>query len=226
MMLHIPQILQSDEVREMRRRLEAAPWVDGRTTVGAQGAGVKRNRQLDVNGPVAAELGEAVLRALGRSPTYFAAALPLRTVKPLFNRYESAETYGFHVDGAVRAQPASPGWLRTDLSATLFLCEPHEYEGGELIVRDTYGEHLVKLPAGDLVLYPANSLHCVTPVTQGVRLASFFWVQSMVREHGRRQMLYELDQNIQSLRAQLGESEQVLALTHLYHNLLREWAEV
>ncbi|MFC4275751.1 Fe2+-dependent dioxygenase [Achromobacter aloeverae] len=226
MMLHIPQILQPDEVREVRGQLDAGPWVDGRATVGGQGAAVKRNRQLDENSPLAQSLGEYVLRALARSPTYFAAALPLRTVRPLFNRYASAETYGFHVDGAVRTFPGAPGWLRTDLSATLFLCDPDEYEGGELTVRDTYGEHAVKLPAGDMVLYPASSLHCVTPVTQGERSACFFWVQSMVREHGRRQMLFDLDQTIQALRAQHGETEHTLALTNHYHNLLREWTEV
>ncbi|KOF54767.1 MULTISPECIES: Fe2+-dependent dioxygenase [unclassified Achromobacter] len=226
MMLHIPEVLSRDEVQEMRRRLDAAPWVDGRATVGTQGAAVKRNRQVDETSAQARELGEMVLRALARNPTYFAAALPLRTVPPLFNRYESSETYGFHVDGAVRSHPASPGWLRTDLSATLFLCEPDDYDGGELVVRDTYGEHLVKLPAGDMVLYPANSLHCVTPVTRGARIASFFWIQSMVREHGRRQMLFELDQTIQSLRNQLGETEQTLTLTNCYHNLLREWTEL
>lgn len=224
-MLHIPQILTKEEVRDMRRRMDAAEWIDGRATVGNQGAGVKRNRQLDDSSPLARELGETVLRALSRNPLYFAAALPLRTVPPLFNRYESSETYGFHVDGAVRTFPSAPGWLRTDLSATLFLCEPEDYEGGELVVKDLYGEHLVKLPAGDMILYPANSLHCVTPVTRGARVASFFWIQSMIRDNGRRQMLFELDQTIQQLRAQLGETEQTLSLTNCYHNLLREWSE-
>ncbi|WP_233238711.1 Fe2+-dependent dioxygenase [Bordetella sp. LUAb4] len=226
MMLHIPQILQPDEVREMRGRMDAAPWIDGRATVGAQGAGVKRNRQLDENAQLTQSLADAVLRALARNPTYFSAALPLRTVPPLFNKYASAETYGFHVDGAVRTFAGSPGWLRTDLSATLFLSDPDDYEGGELTVRDTYGEHAVKLPAGDLVLYPASSLHCVTPVTRGERTGCFFWIQSMVRDHGRRQMLFELDQTIQALHAQHGETEHTLALTNHYHNLLREWTEI
>lgn len=225
-MLHIPQILTQDEVREMRRLLGDADWVDGRVTVGNQGAMVKRNRQLSESSDVAQELGAVVLRALARSPLYFAAALPLRIVPPLFNRYESAEAYGFHVDGAVRSFPAPPGWLRTDLSATLFLCEPDDYEGGELVVKDTYGEHSVKLPAGDMILYPANRLHCVTPVTQGARIASFFWIQSMIRDHGRRQLLFDLDQTIQQLRTQLGETEQTLSLTNCYHNLLREWTEL
>ncbi|OZI38297.1 Fe2+-dependent dioxygenase [Bordetella genomosp. 10] len=226
MMLHIPQILRPEEVQEMRRRLDAGSWVDGRATVGTQGATVKRNRQLDENSELAQALGEYVLRALARNPVYFSAALPARTVRPLFNKYASAETYGFHVDGAVRTFPGPAGWLRTDLSATLFLCDPEEYEGGELTVRDTYGEHAVKLPAGDMVLYPASSLHCVTPVTRGERTGCFFWIQSMVRDAGRRQMLFELDQTIQALRTQHGENEHTLALTNHYHNLLREWTEV
>jgi PKHD-type hydroxylase len=225
-MLHIPAVLTPEEVRHMRQKLDAADWIDGRATVGSQGAQVKQNRQLDTNSPLAQELGQLVLQALGRNPLYFAAALPLRTVPPLFNRYESNETYGFHVDGAVRAHPAAPGWLRTDLSATLFLCEPDEYEGGELTVRDTYGDHEAKLPAGDLVLYPASSLHCVTPVTRGARVCSFFWIQSMVRDTSRRAMLFELDQTIQSLRARIGECDETLSLANCYHNLLRDWSEV
>ncbi|WP_144639023.1 Fe2+-dependent dioxygenase [Bordetella genomosp. 13] len=224
MMLHIPNVLSRDEAQAMRQRLDAANWIDGRATVGTQGAAAKRNRQLPESSETARELGHVVLRALERHPTYFAAALPVRTAAPLFNRYEDSETYGFHVDGSVRRHP--DGWLRTDLSATLFLCDPDDYDGGELVVRDTYGEHLVKLPAGDLILYPANSLHCVTPVTRGVRLASFFWVQSMVRRHEHRKTLFDMDQAIQALRAQLGETEQTLSLTNCYHNLLREWAEV
>ena len=226
MMLHIPEVLSREEWQSMRRRLDDAAWVDGRETVGTQGAAVKRNRQVAEGSDLARELGDTVLRALARSATYFAAALPLRVLPPLFNRYESSETYGFHVDGSVRRYPGAPGWLRTDLSATLFLCEPDEYEGGELTIRDTYGEHAVKLPAGDMILYPANSLHCVTPVTRGARVASFFWIQSMVREHHRRTMLYELDQTIQALRAQLGETAHTLSLTNCYHNLLREWSEL
>lgn len=225
-MLHIPQVLSRDEWQGLRQELDAAAWVDGRTTVGTQGAAVKRNRQIGEHSDLARRLGQVVLEALARNATYFAAALPLRVVPPLFNRYEGGETYGFHVDGSMRRHPAAPGWLRTDLSATLFLCEPDTYEGGELTVRDTYGEHAVKLPAGDMILYPANSLHCVTPVTQGARVASFFWIQSMVREQHRRTLLYELDQTIQALRARLGETEHTLSLTHCYHNLLREWAEV
>lgn len=226
MMLHIPQVLTPAELNEIRQALERAEWTDGRSTVGSQGAQVKRNRQLPEDSPVARELGQKVLRALARNPLYFAAALPARTVPPLFNRYEDSEHYGFHIDGAVRALPDNAGWLRTDLSATLFLCEPDDYEGGELVVKDTYGEHEVKLPAGDMILYPSNSLHCVTPVTQGARVCSFFWIQSMIRDDQHRSMLFELDQTIQRLRARHGETEEALALTNHYHNLLREWAEV
>jgi len=226
MMLHIPQVLTPAELNEIRQALERAEWTDGRSTVGSQGAQVKRNRQLPEDSPAARELGQKVLRALARNPLYFAAALPARTVPPLFNRYEDSEHYGFHIDGAVRALPDNAGWLRTDLSATLFLCEPDDYEGGELVVKDTYGEHEVKLPAGDMILYPSNSLHCVTPVTRGARVCSFFWIQSMVRDDQHRSMLFELDQTIQRLRARHGETEEALALTNHYHNLLREWAEV
>ncbi len=226
MMLHIPQVLTPAELNDIRQALERSEWADGRGTVGTQGAQVKRNRQLPEDSPAARELGQKVLRALARNPLYFAAALPVRTVPPLFNRYEDSEHYGFHIDGAVRALPDSANWLRTDLSATLFLCEPEDYEGGELVVKDTYGEHEVKLPAGDMILYPSSSLHCVTPVTRGSRVCSFFWVQSMIRDDQHRSMLFELDQTIQRLRTKHGETEEALALTNHYHNLLREWSEV
>ncbi|KAF1022398.1 MAG: PKHD-type hydroxylase [Paracidovorax wautersii] len=224
MMLHIPNVLTAPQVARMRARLDGADWRDGRATVGAQGARVKRNQQLPEAAPLAQELGQEIVAALAASPLYFAAALPLRTVPPLFNRYEGGGEYGFHVDGAVRAVPGSAPWLRTDLSATLFLCEPDDYEGGELIVSDTYGEHEVKLPAGDLILYPSSSLHRVTPVTRGARVCSFFWIQSMVRDDAQRTMLFELDQVITRLRAR-GEDENTLALANHYHNLLRLWAQ-
>ena len=226
MMLHIPQVLTPAELNDIRQALDRSEWADGRGTVGTQGAQVKRNRQLPEDSPAARELGQKILRALARNPLYFAAALPVRTVPPLFNRYEDSEHYGFHIDGAVRALPDSANWLRTDLSATLFLCEPEDYEGGELVVKDTYGEHEVKLPAGDMILYPSSSLHCVTPVTRGSRVCSFFWVQSMIRDDQHRSMLFELDQTIQRLRTKHGETEEALALTNHYHNLLREWSEV
>lgn len=226
MMLHVPGVLNPPQVRQIRAALDAAEWVDGRETVGEQGAMVKRNRQLPEHSATGREIGQAILGALAQNPLFFSAALPLRFVPPLFNRYEDSEHYGLHVDGAVRAVPGSDLPLRTDLSCTLFLCEPDDYDGGELEVIDTYGAHEVKLPAGDLILYPSSSLHRVTPVTRGTRVCSFFWLQSMVRDVGQRTMLFELDQTILQLRAQLGECEQTVALTSHYHNLLRMWSEM
>lgn len=225
MMLHIPEVLSAAQVSEMRAALDATDWVDGRETVGEQGAQVKRNRQLPEHSPVTAQLGGLVLAALARSTLFFSAALPLRFVPPLFNRYEGGEHYGLHVDGAVRRTGAGQQ-LRTDLSCTLFLADPQDYEGGELEVVDTYGVHEVKLPAGDLILYPASSLHRVLPVTRGARVCSFFWLQSMVRDNQQRGMLFDLDQTIQKLRARWGESEETVSLTGQYHNLLRMWSEV
>jgi PKHD-type hydroxylase len=226
MMLHVPEVLSREQVAHIRQALDATNWVDGRETVGPQGAQVKRNRQLPELSPVGRELGEIVLKALAASPLYFSAALPLRTVPPLFNRYEGGEHYGLHIDGSVRAVPGTPFSLRTDLSSTLFLSDPDDYEGGELIVVDTYGEHEVKLGAGDLILYPSSSLHRVQPVTRGVRVSSFFWTQSMVRDDGQRALLFELDQNIQKLRARHGDEAELVALTGHYHNLMRMWAEL
>lgn len=225
MMLHIPAVLTRDQVATMRAQLDQSGWVDGRATVGPQGAEVKRNRQLPEASPLARELGQVVLAALAASPMFFAAALPLRIVPPLFNRYGVGEEYGAHVDGAVRQVAGSPLPLRTDVSATLFLSEPDEYDGGELLVMDAYGAHEVKLAAGDLVVYPSSSVHKVEPVTRGERVCSFFWVQSMVRDDARRSMLLDLDQNIQRLRARLGDCEELVGLTSHYHNLLRQWAE-
>ncbi|MDF1485135.1 Fe2+-dependent dioxygenase [Ramlibacter sp. H39-3-26] len=224
MMLHVPRVLTAEQVREFRAVLDAADWVDGRASVGSQGAQVKQNRQLPTGSPVAQRLGALVLEALSRSALFFSAALPLRIVPPLFNRYEGGENYGLHVDGAVRRQPDGQ-WLRTDLSCTLFLSEPDSYEGGELEVVDTYGTHEVKLPAGDAILYPSSSLHQVLPVTRGARVGSFFWLQSMVRDEERRRQLFELDQVIQALRGRVGECAQTLTLTNHYHNLLRMWTE-
>jgi PKHD-type hydroxylase len=226
MMLHVPEVLSPDQVRRMRATLDATQWVDGRETVGDQGAQVKRNRQLSEHSPVGRELAKTVLAALARNSLFFSAALPARFVPPLFNRYEGGEHYGLHVDGAVRAVPGSEQPLRTDLSCTLFLCDPDDYDGGELEVVDTYGSHEVKLPAGGLILYPSSSLHRVHPVTRGARVCAFFWAQSMVRNDQQRAMLFELDQNIQKLRARLGESEETVALTGHYHNLLRLWSEI
>jgi PKHD-type hydroxylase len=226
MMLHVPDVLSAEQVREIRATLDATDWVDGRETVGDQGAQVKRNRQLPEQSPVGRELGRVILAALSRNPLFFSAALPLRFVPPLFNRYEGGEHYGLHVDGSVRAVPGTDEQLRTDLSCTLFLCQPEDYEGGELEVVDTYGTHEVKLPAGDLILYPSSSLHRVHPVTRGARVCSFFWLQSMVRDERQRAMLFELDQVIQKLRGRLGECEESVALTGQYHNLLRMWSEI
>ena len=226
MLLHVPDVLTPDQVVDLRRRLDATDWVDGRATVGGQGAQVKRNRQLDEFSPVGQELGRIVLGALLRHPLYMAAALPLRHMPPLFNRYEGGEHYGLHVDGAIRSVPGTALQMRSDLSCTLFLAGPDDYDGGELEIVDTYGTHEVKLPAGDLILYPSSSLHRVHPVTRGMRVASFFWVQSLVRDPARRRMLFELDQNIQALRAQVGDNEAVLGLTAHYHNLVRQWSEL
>lgn len=226
MMLHIPEVLTPEQVAEMRNRLDASNWVDGRETVGAQGAKVKRNRQLPELSPLGRELGEAILKALVSNPLFASAAIPYRYVPPLFNRYEGGEHYGFHVDGSIRTIPGTNLSLRTDLSCTLFLCEPDEYDGGELVVSDTYGEHEVKLPAGDLILYPSSSLHKVEPVTRGVRVCSFFWIQSMVADDAKRTMLFELDKNIQQLREKFGDASEIVGLTGHYHNLLRQWASV
>ena len=226
MLLHIPGILDAEQVARIQQRLEAAQWTDGRETVGAQGAQVKRNLQLPDASPLRAELAAEVLAALAANPLYHAAVLPAKTMPPRFNRYEGGGHYGFHVDGAVMAVAVSGEQLRSDISCTLFLSEPDEYDGGELIISDTYGEHEVKLPAGDMVIYPSSSLHKVQPVTRGARIASFFWVQSLVRDGEQRGMLLELDASIQSLTASGAERDSVLRLTGVYHNLLRRWAEV
>jgi len=224
MLLHIPEVLTADQVAHMRQRLHAADWTDGRETVGAQGAKVKRNLQLPDSSPLREELAREVLKALARHPLYHAATLPLRTLPPRFNRYEGGGEYGFHVDGAVMALPNGEQ-LRSDISCTLFLAAPDDYDGGELIVSDTYGEHEIKLPAGDLIVYPSSSLHRVLPVTRGARLAAFFWVQSLVRDDARRRMLFELDASIQTLTHTGANADAVLQLTGIYHNLLRQWAE-
>ncbi len=226
MMLHVPAVLSREQVASLRRALEAADWVDGRHSVGPQGAQVKRNRQLAEGSPLAAQLGEAILRALAGSALFVSAALPRRILPPFFNAYEGGEHYGLHVDGAIRLDPHSGERLRADVSSTLFLSDPEAYDGGELVVVDTYGTHEVKLPAGDLIVYPSTSLHRVEPVTRGVRLCAFFWTQSLVPDVTRRSLLFELDQNIQKLRARIGDCDEVVALTGHYHNLLRQWAAV
>jgi PKHD-type hydroxylase len=225
MMLHIPGVLSQDEVREFRRTLDGASWADGRATVGAQGARVKHNEQLDPADPVARQLSERILVRLRSHPLFFSAVLPLRILPPMFNRYTGGGRYGQHVDGAVMSQLGTTQKLRSDVSSTLFLCEPEEYDGGELVIHDSYGEHEARLPAGDLLVYSATSVHEVMPVTRGARICAFFWSQSMVRDDLRRSQLHTLDQTIQSLRAQHGDSPECVSLTSHYHNLLRMWAE-
>jgi PKHD-type hydroxylase len=224
MLLHVPAVLSHAQVTQMREALNSAHWTDGRETVGPQGAQVKQNQQLPNASPLRAELGKIVLVALAQQPLYHSATLPLRTLHPRFNRYEGGGQYGFHVDGAVMGLPAG-GQLRSDISCTLFLSEPDDYDGGELIVSDTYGEHEIKLPAGDLIVYPSSSLHRVQPVTRGSRLAAFFWVQSMIRDDARRRMLFELDTSVQTLTRSGADANALLTLTGIYHNLLRQWAE-
>ncbi|HEY8585394.1 MAG TPA: Fe2+-dependent dioxygenase [Rhodanobacter sp.] len=224
MLLHIPHILDQAQVAQLRSALDGADWSDGRETVGAQGALVKRNQQLPDRSPLRQQLGDVVLAALAKNALYHAAVLPRRILPPRFNRYQGGGQYGFHIDGAVMALDAATQ-LRSDVSCTLFLSEPDEYDGGELIVSDTYGEHEVKLPAGDLIIYPSSSLHRVTPVSRGARVASFFWVQSLIRDDSRRRLLFELDTSIQQLTRTAADAAAVLQLTGVYHNLLRQWAE-
>jgi PKHD-type hydroxylase len=226
MLLHVPGVLTRAEAAEARRVLDAADWVDGRVTAGFQSARAKHNQQLPEGHPTAEVLGSVILAALERHPLFVSAALPLRVFPPLFNRYEGGGAFGSHVDNSIRQVPGTAYRIRTDLSATLFLADPDEYDGGELCVEDTYGLHRVKLPAGDLVLYPATSLHHVTPVTRGTRVASFFWIQSLVRDDGRRTMLFDLDTAIQRLNRDVPDHPSSVQLTGVYHNLLRQWAEM
>jgi PKHD-type hydroxylase len=225
MLLHIPNVLTAEQVTDARRDLDAAEWVDGAVTAGHQSARAKHNRQVPEGHPTARRLGDLILAALERSPLFMAAALPLKVFPPLFNLYSGGESFGVHVDNAIRQVPGTPHRVRTDLSATLFLSDPEDYDGGELTVEDTYGVHMVKLPAGDLVLYPSTSLHQVRPVTRGARIASFFWIQSMVRDDGQRTMLFDLDTAIQKIGADVPDHPGVVQLTGLYHNLLRHWAD-
>ncbi|GLQ87966.1 Fe2+-dependent dioxygenase [Dyella flagellata] len=227
MLVHIPTLLSTDQVAHFRQRLDAADahWVDGRVTAGHQGTRVKQNQQIAEGSPLANELGNIVLGALERHPLFISAALPNRIYPPMFNRYGGGMHFGSHVDGSIRLLPGSADKIRTDLSATLFLASPDSYDGGELLIEDTYGTQTVKLPAGDMILYPASSLHRVNPVTRGTRLACFFWVQSMLRDDGQRSMLFDLDNAIQRLTATHADEAARVRLTGVYHNLLRMWAE-
>ena len=227
MLLAIPDVLTPAEVASARAALDAAEWIDGRVTAGEQSAAVKQNAQLAEGSPVAQALGEVILGGLARSPLFISAALPQRIFPPLFNRYGEGASFGVHVDNAIRAIPGTPIRLRTDLSCTLFFSGPEEYDGGELMIEDVYGPQRVKLPAGHLILYPSTSLHRVTPITRGARVASFFWLQSMIRADDQRALLFDLDQTIQRLALEKDANDpSVVSLSGVYHNLLRQWAEV
>ena len=229
MLIQIPNVLSLEEEAQARKELDATNWVDGKVTAGFQSAQVKQNMQLPESNPVGIELGRKIVYALYRNALFFAAALPAKIFPPLFNRYDGGHSFGNHVDNAVRRVTASGEQIRTDLSMTLFLSSPEEYDGGELIIEDTYGSHSVKLPAGHMVLYPSSSLHRVTPVTRGSRISSFFWLQSMIRQDGQRAILFDLDATIQSI-SESDDNEAVRAasvrLTGVYHNLLRQWSEL
>ena len=226
MLLHIPEALTAEELSHARMLLANAQWQDGRATAGHQALDVKHNLQLPPQGEAACELAALVQRALARNALFMSAALPKVTMTPMFNCYQGGMTYGNHVDNAIRSDPLSGQYVRTDVSCTLFFSNPDEYQGGELVAEDTYGLHSVKLPAGDMILYPSTSLHRVEPVTAGARLASFMWTQSMIRDDAKRAMLFDMDMAIIALRQQVGDSEEVVNLTALYHNLLRMWAEI
>ncbi len=228
MLIVIPGILDGEQLKLFRQRLDSAgaPWVDGRATAGHQGAQVKRNLQIAEETPMAKELGDIVLAVLERHPLFISATLPHRVYPPMFNRYEGGMHFGSHVDGSVRLVPGSKEKIRTDISATLFLADPQSYDGGELQIEDVYGTQSVKLAAGDMIVYPASSLHQVTPVTRGARLACFFWVQSMVRNNEQRALLFDLDRSIQRLNATNGDSAARVELTGCYHNLMRMWSDV
>ena len=225
MLIHIPKVLTEEQLKQFREALQEADWADGRNSAGYLSAGVKDNNQLADNDPLAARLGEVILTALEKNSLFTSAALPLKIVPPLFNRYKDKQTYGGHIDGAIRPVTGTPHRVRTDLSATLFLSHPDDYDGGELTVQDNLGEHSVKLPAGDMILYPGTSVHRVNPVTRGTRLASFFWIQSMVRDLGQRDILFQMDSAIQNIAGDHGDHPGLVDLAGVYHNLLRRWAD-
>jgi PKHD-type hydroxylase len=225
-LIEIADVLNTEQVAHARKLLAQDIWIDGKVTAGHQSARSKDNLQVPEDHPVAKELGELILSALGRAPLFIAGALPLRVFPPLFNKYQGGHSFGTHVDNAIRQVPGTPYQLRTDLSATLFLSSPDEYDGGELVVEDTFGTHSVKLPAGSMILYPATSLHMVRPVTRGARIASFFWIQSMVQDDSLRTLLFDLDLAIQRLNKDVPQHPSTVQLTGVYHNLLRRYAEV
>lgn len=225
MLLQVPEVLTPDEVRALRTQLDQAEWVDGRVTAGHQSSRTKNNMQIPEDNPIARQVGDQILAALQRHPLFMGAALPLKVFPPLFNSYAGGQSFGMHVDNAIRQVRGTPHRIRTDLSATLFLTDPEDYDGGELIIEDTYGQHRVKLPAGHLVLYPSTSLHLVEPVTRGARVSSFFWIQSMVRDDAERTLLFDLDMAIQRLNQDAPDHPTAVQLTGIYHNLLRRWAD-
>jgi PKHD-type hydroxylase len=230
MLIRIPDVLTREQVGQARQILDTAEWVDGRVTAGHQSAQAKDNLQIPEGSPAWRELGDMILKALQQNSLFLSAALPLHVFPPLFNRYSGGQSFGTHVDNAIRQVPGSPHRVRTDISATLFFAEPEEYDGGELSIEDTYGVHRIKLPAGHMVLYPATSLHLVTPVTRGARTCSFFWIQSMLRDDGQRSLLFDLDLAIQRLGRDLPDEpaakQTAVQLTGVYHNLLRQWSEL
>lgn len=230
MLIRIPDLLTAEQVVQARQILDQAEWIDGRVTAGHQSSQAKDNMQVAEGSAAWRELGDMILKALGQNPLFLSAALPLHVFPPLFNRYSGGQSFGTHVDNAIRQVPGSPHRIRTDISATLFLAEPDEYDGGELSIEDTYGVHRIKLPGGHMVLYPATSLHHVTPVTRGARISSFFWIQSMLRDDGQRSLLFDLDLAIQRLGRDLPDqpvaAQTAVQLTGVYHNLLRQWSEL
>ncbi|HSH54062.1 MAG TPA: Fe2+-dependent dioxygenase [Methylotenera sp.] len=223
MLLHIPEVLAKNEVVQLRQVLDAGAWINGATSAGSLAAEVKHNLQLSTESSQYQTLSQAIMAALERHPLFVSAALPQHILSPMFNRYAGGDTYGNHIDSAIHRDAATGERTRTDISVTVFLSEPDDYEGGELIIEDTYGSHEVKLPAGDAIIYPATSLHRVEPVTSGARVASFLWVRSLVKDAWQRSMLFELDMTLLKLRGQVGNTEEVIALTGHYHNLLRQW---
>jgi PKHD-type hydroxylase len=225
MLVRIPQVLSTQEVKDCRKALETADWGDGKSTAGYLSSRVKNNVQVPEGHPVARRLGDMILDALDKNQLFISAALPLKVVPPLFNRYAGGQQYGGHVDGAIRPVFGTPHRVRTDLSATLFLSDPSEYDGGELVVQDLLGESRIKFPAGDMVLYPGTSVHRVEPVTKGARLAAFFWIQSMVREDAKRDLLFQIDTSLQQLGRDVPDHASVVQLMGVYHNLLRLWSD-
>jgi len=226
MIVRVPAVLSAEQLAAARAFLADAPWGDGRVTAGYQSARVKENLQLPEDCEASRKLRELVLSALERNPLFISAALPARVFPPLFNRYEAGMNFGAHVDNAIRQVSGTPHRIRTDISATLFVGAPEDYDGGELVVEDTYGTHAAKLAAGDMILYPSTSLHRVTPVTRGARIAAFFWIQSMVKDDGERTILFDLDRSIAELSRERPESPALVRLTACYHNLIRRWAEI